>query len=252
MKSEGNFTLDDFLGGKIQLHQPEVGYRISTDTVFLAASLGLKKGEKMLDLGAGSGGILSCFAARKRDELAEKSLVGLELQSELIRAARQNAAHNGFEKIISYYQGDISDPPGELEPNSYHHVVSNPPYLENGHATASPFETKKRAHMDHHVILKDWVGYCLRMLRPLGYLSLVHRADRMDDIIAALTEKAGDITIFPLWPDDQKAAKRVIIRARKGGKGPLSLKKGLVVHKSDGDFSQRAEAILRHGAALEI
>lgn len=252
MQPEGKITRDDFLGGRIQLHQPEVGYRISTDTVFLAASLNLKKGERMLDMGAGTGGILSCFAARMQEKLSENSLHGIEIQDELICHARTNATHNGFGSFISYFQGDIADPPEECEPNSYHHVVSNPPYLEKGTATRSPFESKARAHMDHHIALKDWVGYCLRMLRPRGILSLVHRTDRMDDIITALAGKAGDIMIYPLWPDHEKASKRVIIRARKGAKGPLCLKKGLVVHTSDGSFTDRAEAVLRHGAPIEL
>jgi len=83
-------------------------------------------------------------------------------------------------------------------------------------------------------------------------LTLVHRADRLDDIIAALHGKAGDIIVFPLWPAADKEARRVIIQARKGGRGNIILKPGLIMHTSDGTFTSEAEAILRHGAALDI
>ena len=62
------FTVDDFLGGRVKLKQPRKGYRVTSDSIFLAASLTVKSGEKILDMGAGTGGILSCLAARLGSE----------------------------------------------------------------------------------------------------------------------------------------------------------------------------------------
>jgi len=245
-------TCDDFLGGAIRLYQPEEGYRIATDTVFLAASIKCRANERILDVGAGTGGILACLAARLKGAAAGHLFHGIELQKELLTIARRNAEANGFLDRIEYFSGDIAAPPAPCEPNSYHQVISNPPYLKKNGATASPVETRAVAHMDSHIELEQWVRLCLRMVKPLGHLTLVHRADRMDDIIAALHGRAGDIVIYPLWSTRRKEARRVIIRARKGGKGVLTLKPGLVVHKSDGTFTAGAEAILRHGAALDL
>ncbi len=97
-----------------------------------------------------------------------------------------------------------------------------------------------------------WIKRCLRMVRPRGFLSVVHRADRLDDIIAALKPKAGSIIIYPLYSKAGEDANRVIIRAQKGGKGLLSLKSGLIVHKSDGNYTDAAENILRHAHILDI
>lgn len=252
MAELSGLSQDDFLGGAIRLYQPEEGYRIATDTVFLAASIKYIKYDRILDMGAGTGGILSCLLSRTLEAAEENIFHGIELQSELLGLARRNARENNFEDRIEYFAGDIAHPPGSCEPNSYHHVVSNPPYLKKNGATASPYETKAVAHMDSHIELGAWVHLCLRMLKPLGHLTLVHRADRLDDIIAALYGKAGDIIIFPLWSTRNKDARRVIIQARKGGKGIIALKPGLIVHKSDGTFTPQAEEILRHGAALDI
>lgn len=252
MTERAGISRDDFLGGALKLYQPEEGYRIATDTVFLAASIKLQKNQKILDMGAGSGGILSCLAARMGKAVSDNILHGIELQEELLRLARDNADKNIHGQAIGYFFGDISCPPPDCAPNSYHHVVTNPPYYKKNGATASPCQSKAFAHMDSDITLKNWVHYCLRMIKPLGYLTLVHRADRMDDIVAALHGKAGDIIIFPLWSIEGKDASRVIIRARKGGKGILTLKSGLVVHKSDGTFTPLAEDILRRSAGLDI
>lgn len=243
---------DDFLGGAIRLYQPEEGYRIATDTVFLAASISYLKNDHILDMGAGSGGILSCLLSRTRARLCGNIFHGIEIQPQLFELAQQNTDENDLAGVVDYFLGDIANPPVECEPNSYHHVISNPPYLKKNGATASPHESKALAHMDSHIALEQWIRLCLRMVRPLGHLTLVHRADRLDDIIAALHGRAGDIIVFPLWSAAGREARRVIVRARKGSKGIMTLKPGLIVHKSDGTFTAEAENILRHGQALDI
>jgi tRNA1(Val) A37 N6-methylase TrmN6 len=243
-------TNDDFLGGKITLAQPKKGYRVTSDSVYLAATVKLAKGDRILDVGAGSGAILSCIAYRYAD--SEHILHGIEIQSELLTLARKNALDNGFANMITYYQGDILNDIKECPPNSYHHVVSNPPYYEKGKVTTSPHKTKAVAHGNEMVDLKVWIERCLRMVRPRGYLTLVHRADRLDDILSVLNPKTGSITLYPFYSKEGKDASRVIIRAQKGAKGLLALKSGLIVHKSDGDYTDAAENILRHGQYLDL
>jgi tRNA1(Val) A37 N6-methylase TrmN6 len=88
-------------------------------------------------------------------------------------------------------------------------------------------------------------------LRAKGALTLVHRADRLDEVILAL-RRAGcaEIAVLPLWPRAGEDARRVLVRARRGIAGPARLLPGLVLHQADGRFTAAAEAILRDGAAL--
>lgn len=235
---------DDFLGGRLKLYQPKKGYRVTSDSVFLAASIAPKKGDKILDIGAGSGAILSCLSSRL-DDIENIIMHGLEYQEDLIKLANQNAAH------VRYFHGDLF---GEdvLEPNSYHHVVSNPPYYDKGTVTESPYATKAMAHGKGMDSLKFWIERCVRMVRPRGYITIVHRADRMDDIIEALNQKCGAMIIYPFYSKAGQDANRVIIRAQKDAKGLLSLKSGMIVHKSNGEYSTQAENILRHAHYLDI
>lgn len=244
--SEQDFTKDDFLGGLISLKQPEKGYRITSDTVLLAATLKTKPGESIIDIGAGSGGILSCFAARAGKAADDITMSGVDIQADLLMLAREN------NKSITYIQGDILNEISGCEPNSFHHVVTNPPYYEKGKISKSPYKSKAIAHGNDMDDLTIWIERCLRMVRPKGYLSLVHRADRLDDILCALKPKAGSIIVYPLYSKAGNDANRVIIRAQKGGKGLLSLKSGLIMHKSDGKYTEAAENILRHAQFLDI
>ena len=88
----------------------------------------------------------------------------------------------------------------------------------------------------------------LRMVRTKGTITLIHRADRLGDLLALLQGQAGEVVVFPLWPKRGVAAKRVIVRARKGIRSPLALSAGLVMHEDDGAFTARADDILRGGA----
>ena len=63
---------------------------------------------------------------------------------------------------------------------------------------------------------------------------------------------AGGIVVYPLWPGGAKPAKRVIVRAEAGSARPLRLTPGMVLHTADGAYTRAAEAVLRHGAGLEL
>ncbi|MDE2577133.1 MAG: SAM-dependent methyltransferase, partial [Rhodospirillales bacterium] len=60
----------------------------------------------------------------------------------------------------------------------------------------------------------------------------------------------GSLAVLPLWPRPGRAAKLVLLRAVRGGRGPSEMLPGLVLHRADGGFTAEAEAVLRGGAAL--
>jgi len=90
------------------------------------------------------------------------------------------------------------------------------------------------------------------MARRKGRIAFIHRADRIAELVAALQGAAGDITLFPLWPAAGRAAKRVVLVARKGTRGPTRLLSGLVLHGADGAYTPEAEAVLSGAAGLEL
>ncbi len=248
-KGLGPLTIDDFLGGKVRLIQLEKGYRAGMDTVLLAASIDAKPGEKVLDLGSGTGGVAICLATR----LPGVYVDGIEIQNNLLTLANENVTLNGLVDRIKIYPGSISENPAMAPENFYDHVFANPPYLEGGSANPSPLETKDLAHLGKaKTSLEDWVKFALSRVKNKGTLTFIFRADRVDELLSALHHRAGEVVIFPLWPRAGEVAKRVIVQARKGLHGAATIAPGLSLHGTKDRYSKAAEAILRDGQSIDL
>jgi len=241
-------TEDTLLGGRVRLRQPAEGYRAAIDPVLLAAAVPASGTQSVLDLGCGAGAAALCLAAR----VPNCRVTGLEKQRDLVRLAGDNAALNGLAGRVSAIVGDIAAPPPRLSPGAYDHIMANPPFLAAGTASLSGSAAKRLANVEDVADLRHWLRFALTMVRPRGSVAVIHRADRLEELLAALAGRAGEIIVFPLWPKPGLAAKRVIVRARKGVATPTRLSPGLVLHESDGRYTEAAEAILRGGAALEM
>lgn len=239
---------DALLGGRVQLYQPVAGYRVAIDPVLLAAALPAQPGDRALDLGCGAGAAALCLLAR----VPGVRVAGLELQAAFAELAARNAALNGCADSFRVVQGDILAPPPELAPDAADLVMMNPPYVGAGRGRAAAVPSKALATHEGEAGLAVWLDTALGLLRPRGRLAVIHRADRLDELLARLHGRAGEIRIFPLWPSAGQAARRVLIGARKGVATPLQLESGLVLHRPDGLFTVEAEAVLRDAAAIPL
>jgi len=232
------------LNKQVRLLQPENGFKTSIDAVILAAACPVKSGEGVLDLGCGVGSAGLCLAHR----VPNISLRGVDIQENHIDIARQNAKLNDRTSNTEFMTSDMRLYKHEA---GFHHVVCNPPYLETGDHLRSPHSEKAMAMgHDNDVSTKDWVHNASRLLKPQGGLTMVHEAGKADKIIQAMEGRFGAIEIIPLWPKAGRQAKRVIIRAIKGRKTPLSLHSGIILHDDQGGYTLEADKILRDGEGL--
>ena len=204
----------------------------------------------MLDLGCGVGSAALCLAAR----VPGLDLQGLEIQPEYADLARANAALN--KASFEVHDGDILAMPAALRARVFDAVMANPPWYPGGE-TPSPDPGRDKARRTD-LGMAPWVAAALSRTLPGGHVILIQRTEYLAGILTALDGPAGDISVLPLAARAGRDAKRVIVRARKGSRGPMRLAAPLVLHEGavhdrDGDdFSERAEAVLRHGAPLEF
>lgn len=227
--------------GRVTVHQPIEGYRFALDSLVLAAFTPAKDHQLVLELGIGVGAASLALAHQHPNMIIH----GIEIQSNILDITQRNIDENGWAGRFQLFCGNLT---AKLVPGHYYdHVMMNPPFFEEHSYTDSPYVHKTLSHGEKQALLQDWIAEAHRALKPRGYVTMVHTARRLDEILALLRKKFGGIEIYPLWPKAGQSAKRVLVRARKGVKSPMTLHSGLVLHHNDGTFTDEASLVINDG-----
>lgn len=234
-----SFTDDTLLGGRVLLRQPAAGFRAALDPVLLAAFVPAREGEAVLEAGCGTGAAFLCLAAR----VPGLRVAAVERDAGLAELARHNAAANRVAAEV------FSESLERAPSGPFDHALANPPWWPAG--TPPPDARRRAAGFEEGTLpLAAWVAELARRLRHKGTLSLALPAARFSEGAAAMRASGlGAVTLLPLAPRAGEPAKRCLIRARRGGRGPDVLLPPLVLH-ADGGFTPEADAALRGAAAL--
>lgn len=239
-------TRDRLLDGRLAIVQPKAGYRAGMDAALLAAACDAGPGERVLEAGCGAGAALLAAALRR----PAARFLGLERDPAAAELGRCNAADNGLSARVEIRAFDIADGFAALQAPRFDSVMANPPFFDDPAALRAPAPAKRGAWMAEGG-LAVWTGFLLAAVRDKGTITLIHRADRLADILALLEAKSGSFQVRPIHPFAEAPAKRVLVRAVRGGKAPLVLLPPLVLHPRDGaKHTPQAEAILRGEADL--
>lgn len=239
---------DSLLGGRVRLLQMKDGYRAAIDPVLLAAAIPAKPESRVFDLGCGVGAASLCLAAR----VAGVQVTGLDIQDSLVALARENAVLNKCHGNVTFCAGDLLDPPDDVSEGAFDHVMVNPPYLGSDSGNPPPNTVKATANVEGNATLVDWVNAAVWAVRRKGSVTFIHRADRIDELLAAFHGMLGDVVVFPLWPTQAKAAKRVVVSGRKGVASPATISHGMILHEISGAYTPVVQAILENGASLPL
>ena len=242
---------DAALGGRLVLRQPLRGHRFGHDAMLLAAATMARAGEHAVDLGAGVGAAGLALAAR----IDNIRITLVDVDPTLVALGQQNAASNGMSARVRALCLDISAPPeafaaAGLPPGSVDCVLMNPPF--NAAQNPSPDLQRRAAHNAAADTLDKWTRTAWRLLRPSGELTLIWRADGVANVLADIAAGFGAVALLPIYPKPDAAAIRVIVRAVKASRVPLTLLPGLMLADRDGKPSAEAEAVLRGGASLPL
>lgn len=246
---EPDLTQDFFLNGKLQLLQPKRGHRAGHDAILLAAATPAKQGDRVVDFGAGVGAAGLAVARR----VGGLRLDLVEIDETLCDLARRNAELNRIEaRILSLdVQAGARDfAEVSLAPDCADIVLMNPPFNDLSRHRPSPHAERMRAHQAMDDTLMSWTSAARRVLRSGGALTLIWRAEGIDDVLAALRIGFGGVEIVPIHPRPTEPAIRVLVKAIKGSGASLKLHPAFLLNGSTGSPDERATAVLAGEACL--
>lgn len=246
-------TDDAFLGDRLRILQPAAGYRAGIDAVLLAASVPAAPGQplEILDCGAGVGTVGLCVAAR----CADARVTLIEREPALLDLANQNISRNALDGRVCAVPGNLTAPAmspaaPRLTPESFDHILANPPFHDDAGGTHARDPLKQVSHAMPLGALDTWARFAARMAKPGGRVTMIHKSGALPSLLAALQDRFGALTITPIHPYIDKAAIRVLVSGVKSSRAPVTLLPPIVLHELHGAFTPYVGRILRDGAPL--
>src|SRR5262249_28216575 len=127
-----------------------------------------------------------------------------------------------------------------------------PPFHDARRQNVSPDARRRLAHVAEPGLLQRWVATAAWLLKPRGVLTLIWRADGLEDVVGGLQPAFGEIAVLPVPPRPNKPARRVLVRSTKARYATQMDYPPLSLNDEHGQPTATAEAILRGGKTLTI
>ncbi len=240
------------------VEQPAKGrHRAGLDAVYLAASLPQSTTGTLYDLGTGVGTAAFCAAHRLPDIKA----VGVEIDpvtAALARKALSLPENGSFADRVSILEanltarGSIRHESG-LGSSIADHVIMNPPYYDSSRFRVTPKSDRAQAHALDERGIEPWIKTAKDLLKDGGTLSVIFRADGLEDLLDPMQRRFGAIDIVPIRPTANAPATRIIVRAVAASKAPLRILPGFTLHEeAGGTFTRQATAVMRDSMGLGL
>ena len=227
--------LDDLQRNGYRILQNKERFCFGMDAVLLAGFVGVKPGERVIDLGTGTGIIPILLEGRHGGD----QYTGLEIQEEMADMAARSVALNGLEDKISIVQGDINGAARRFGLSSFDVVTCNPPYMRGSHGLKNPQAPKAIARHEVLCTLEDVVREAAGLLRPGGRFYMVHRPRRLSEIMAAFHRWHLEPKRMKLvHPFVDREANMVLLEAVRGGGVMMKVEAPVIVFQAPGVYSR--------------
>lgn len=226
--------VDDLQNGYYVIQNPEK-FCFGMDAVLLSGFAKIKKDERVLDMGTGTGIIPVLLKSKTPGE----HFTGLEIQEECAEMAQRSVAYNNLEQDIDIVCGDIKEAAEIFGAASFHAVTSNPPYMIGQHGLQNPYMAKAIARHEILCTLEDVVSQAAKVLKDRGRFYMVHRPFRLVEIFQVLTRyKLEPKRMQLVYSFKDREPNMVLIEALKGGNSRITVEKPLIVYEKPGVYTE--------------
>ncbi|MBO4336720.1 MAG: tRNA1(Val) (adenine(37)-N6)-methyltransferase [Lachnospiraceae bacterium] len=238
---EGEREDDLGINGYRIIQNPE-SFCFGIDAVLLSSFTKVKDGQKVLDLGTGTG-ILPILLEAKT---GAAHLTGLEIQSESADMARRSVELNGLSDKIDIVEGDIKEADRIFAPASFDVAVSNPPYMIGGHGLKNASRARLIARHETECCFDDVARAAFYVLPAGGRFFLVHRPFRLVELLKTLSERRLEPKRMRfVHPHAADEPNMVLIECVKDGKSRVSIEPPLIVYEENGSYTQEIMQIYK-------
>lgn len=227
--------IDDLQINNLKIIQNKNGFCFGIDSVLLSDfAQGIKKNSKVVDLGTGTG-IISILLTAKT---TLKTIIGVEIQQEVADMAKRSVHLNNLDNVVKIINADIKNIDKILEVGSYDAIVTNPPYMKENTGLKNENKTKMISRHEVECNLEDIAKISYKLLRDNGEIYMVHRPERLVDIMEIFRRYKLEIKELRLvFPKENEEANLVLIKAVKNGRPFLKIEKPLYVYEKTGKYS---------------
>ena len=202
----------------------------------------LKNNMKIIDFCTGNAPIPIILST-----LTDSNIIGVELQKEIYNLAVQSVKINNLEDRITLLNMNVLDIFNVYETDSFDLITCNPPYFRvNEFSNLNNNMIKSIARHEIEIKLEDICRISKKLLKNNGSLVLLHRTDRLSEIINMLLKyNLQPKRIRFLYPKEQENSNLVLIDARKNGNIGLKVLPPLICHNMDGSYTKEVLDMFR-------
>lgn len=232
--------LDDLGVAGYEIIQNPEAFCFGMDAVLLSEFVKLKEGQRVLDLGTGTGIIPILLAAKTKAE----HITGMDIQEYSVDMATRSVVHNGLSSRIDIVQGDIKEASLLFGRAVFDAVTCNPPYMIDDHGLKNPADCKAIARHEILCTFADIAREAAALLKEGGNFFLIHRPFRLVEILNTLTQyKIEPKTMRFVYPFVDKEPNMVLIHGKKGARSRVTIEKPLIVYKEPGVYTEEISSI---------
>ena len=229
-----NEKIEDLQCNDLKIIQNKKWFCFGMDAVLLTNFCDVKNNSSVVDLGTGTG-IIPILLSGKRNI---SKAFGVEIQKEVAEMAERSVRLNNLQDKIEILNIDLKDVSKYLELNSFDCVISNPPYKLNNSGIINPNDQKAISRHEIKCNLEDVISSAASLLKQYGRFYMVHRPDRLADIICLLRKyRLEPKQIRFVHPKINEKPNMVLIRSSKNGNPELKFESPLYIYGYDGRYT---------------
>lgn len=235
-------VINDLLDFNKKIVQDTDYFNFSLDSVLLVNFCDIRKNYKILDICSGN-----CPIPLMLESKVNNKIYACEIQKEIYELGLESIKLNDLEERIDLLNMDAKELTKKFETDTFDLITCNPPYFKsNEKSIKNDNEIKSNARHELLINLEDIFKISRKLLKNNGKLVMVHRTERLDEIIELSKKYNLNIKrIQFIYPKENEESNMIIIEAHKNGKEGLKVLPPIIVHDSNGNYKKEIEEMFR-------